>query len=424
MKKNLNSPSLNLRPIVIGLLFLATSALAGAQTEKAIYTFLGQPDGRMPEGPVVFDRSGNLYGATPFGGAFGLGSIYKLTRSGSSWTETILYSFGTTTNDATTPVGNVVFDAKGNLYGAAALGGVNGAGAVFELSPPAISGGTWTETTLYSFSLVDTKDPAPCGLLWLNGLHLYGVAMMGGTGNGSIFELTPPATSGGSWLEQTIYAFTGGSDGKYPGFGCGPLIADKSGNLYGSTEKGGSTNNGTVFELSPPATSGGSWTKNILYSFASGTSDGQLPAGPLAFDANGNLFGTTDIGGSHVHEGTVFELTPAGGGLWSESIVYSFGGFSTDGYGPYDGVLFDKAGNMYGTTVSSVSNNNGTVWELTPPATSGEAWTETILHNFTGGSDGGEPYSPLIAGPSGVLYGTTLDGGGSNSAGVVYQLVP
>ena len=422
MKKKLRSLSLNPCPILIALLFVASCALAGAQTEKAIYSFLGEPDGQAPEGPVVFDRSANLYGATPFGGAFGLGSIYKLTRSGTSWTETILYSFGTTTNDATTPVGNVVFDAKGNLYGAAALGGVNGAGAVFELSPPAISGGTWTETTLYSFSLVNKKDPAPCGLLWVNGLHLYGVAMMGGTDNGGIFELTPPAT-GGTWLEQTIYAFTGGSDGKYPGLGCGPLIADKSGNLYGVTEKGGSNNEGTVFELSPPATSGGSWTESVLYSFASGTTDGQEPAGPLAFDANGNLFGTTTIGGSHVHEGTVFELTPAGSGLWNESIVYSFGGFSTDGYGPYDGVLFDKAGNMYGTTVSSVSNNNGTVWELSPPAISGGAWTEAILHNFTGGADGGQPYGALISGPSGVLYGTTFNGGGSN-VGVVYQVVP
>ncbi len=426
MTTKLNSSSLSFRPIVLALLFLATNALAGAQTERAIHTFAGEPDGQEPYTTLVFDKAGNLYGTTIYGGTFNQGSIFKLTPSGFSWTETILYSFGTTSADGIYPKGALVFDAKGNLYGTTTSGRSAKGSSLFQLSPPTVSGGSWTFTVLANFELSNQGSTGPCGLLWVNGLHLFGVAPYGGNGYGSIVELAPPATSGGTWSASTIYSFSPltRTDGYWPGRDCAPLIADKSGNLYGTTQLGGSLAWGTVFELSPPATSGGAWTETILHNFADAFGNGAAPGGPVTFDANGNLYGTASGGGSNLF-GVVYELSPASDGTWTFSLLYSFRTQSDDGKNPAGGVIFDKAGNMYGTTTFGVyPYPEGTIWKLAPPSTSGGKWTETVLHSFTGGPDGGEPNAGLIAGPGGALYGTTLFGGNSKRDGVVYQLVP
>src|SRR5258708_37358543 len=208
MTTKLNSSSLSFRPIVLALLFLATNALAGAEAEREIDAVAGEPDGQEPYTTLVFDKAGNLYGTTIYGGTFNQGSIFKLTPSGFSWTETILYSFGTTSADGIYPKGALVFDAKGNLYGTTTSGRSAKGSSLFQLSPPTVSGGSWTFTVLANFELSNQGSTGPCGLLWVNGLHLFGVAPYGGNGYGSIVELAPPAPSGGTWSASTIYSFS------------------------------------------------------------------------------------------------------------------------------------------------------------------------------------------------------------------------
>jgi len=227
---------------------------------------------------------------------------------------------------------------------------------------------------------------------------------------GSAFAATPS--------EKVLYSFAGGSDGSYPE---AALVADGAGNLYGTTSQGGSSNCsagcGTVFQLTPPTTQGAQWTETVLYRFAGG-SDGAAPASNLIFDAAGNLYGTTNGGGNVSSGGTVFQLTPplAQGGAWTETVLYRFAG-GRDGKTPLAGLVFDQAGNLYGTTLFGGTANAGTVFELMPPATQGGAWTETVLHTFGHGNDGLDPEAGLILDNAGALYGTTI-------TGTVFKLTP
>jgi uncharacterized repeat protein (TIGR03803 family) len=430
MIARLKAASEIVRAALIGALLVGSTASAIGQTEKTLYTFTADPDGSFPFGALVSDRSGNLYGTTEVGGPFQGGTVYKLTRPttlGGSWTESILYSFGTSSTDGTAPKGALVFDGKGNLYGSASIGGTLGGGTVFELSPPSVSGDPWTETVLYNFPNVGTNinpQSVPCGLVWVKGRELYGITIQGGnTGFGSVFQLTPPGPSGGTWIETMLYSFTGAADGGYPGYGCSPPTADSGGNLYGTTFQGGANNFGTVFELSPPATSGGAWTETVLHSFAKVTTDGYNPYGSVTFDASGNLYGTTSQGGDRNHAGTIFELTPSGSGTWTESLLYNFGTAQHDGINAQSGLVFDKSGNMYGTTYGGGVDAGGTVWKLSPPAVSGGAWTERVLYNFTGGSDGGNPRCGVVLNSFGNLFGAA-GFGGTASVGVAYEVVP
>src|ERR1039458_4539934 len=204
--------------------------------------------------------------------------------------------------------------------------------------------------------------------------------------------------------EQVLHSFQNdGADGVDPYAG---LIFDGAGNLYGTTWQGGTYGYGTVFELTP--TAGGTWTENVLWSFGSGT-DGTSPVAGLIFDAVGNLYGTTLQGGTYGY-GTVFELTPAAGGTWTEKVLYSFGS-GTDGANPYAVLIFDAAGNLYGTTYFGGSSDagNGTVFEVSPSA--GGVWTEHVLHRFGNGTDGIWPQAGLVFDAVGNLYGTTSVGG-------------
>jgi uncharacterized repeat protein (TIGR03803 family) len=214
--------------------------------------------------------------------------------------------------------------------------------------------------------------------------------------------------------ERVLYSFSGGTDGGSP---AGGLIFDGAGNLYGTTNGGGTYSGGTVFELSPAA--GGGWTETVIHSFGNGT-DGNGPEAGLIFDAAGNLYSTTNGGGTY-NGGTVFELTPQAGGGWTETVIHSFGS-GTDGAGPWAGLIFDAAGNLYSTTKGGGTYNGGTVFELTPQA--GGGWTEQVLHSFQGGADGAQPYAGLIFDAAGNLYGTTYFGGAYGYYGTVFDLTP
>jgi uncharacterized repeat protein (TIGR03803 family) len=408
---------------------LIVAAPAGAlavPTETALYAFKGGPgsDGRNPYASLIADSNGNLYGTTYNGGASNAGTAFELTPpaiTGGAWTETVLHAF-TGGSDGRYPQGSLILDNKGNLYGTTTEGGASNVGTVFELRPPATTGGAWTETVLYAFtgdSFTGGSDGAVprTGLIADSNGNLHGTTALGGASNaGTVFELTPPAITGGAWTETVLHAFTGGSDGRYPGEG--NLILDNKGNLYGTTFFGGASNIGTVFELMRPAIAGGAWTEAVLYAFTGG-SNGSYPSGLIA-DSNGNLYGTTEGGGAS-DAGTVFELMrPAiAGGAWTETVRHAFTGGS-DGAGPDAGLIADSKGTLFGTTLAGGASNVGTIFLLTPPANAFEVWREAVLYAFTGGSNGSYP-SGLIADSNGNLYGTTETGGASD-AGTVFEL--
>jgi uncharacterized repeat protein (TIGR03803 family) len=391
---------------------------------QVIHTFASGGDGEFPYASLIA-KSGSLYGTTGAGGTYGNGCVFELVApvsKGAGWTQTILYSFQSGTSDGQNPQAALLFDRSGNLYGSTSSGGTSGLGAVFELSPPLVSGGAWTETILYSFAQVGRNNTgaSPTGLLWGPGGVLYGATRFGGAeAYGNVFELHP-TLAGGEWLDKNLYVFTGNAGGQGPDYQ-GGLTSDMAGNLYGTTSYGGPYIGGQVFELSPPVTQGSAWTETVLYNFGGFVGDSQVPLGTLVFDASGNLYGTTASDGQYGY-GTVFELTPpaAGGAPWTENILHNFKGGS-DGSVPNSGVVFDKAGNLYGTTFFGGSLNSGTVFELSPSG--GGTWSETVLHSFTGKSDGGTPFAGLMVDHLGNLYGTTAFGG-NFGLGTVFRISP
>jgi uncharacterized repeat protein (TIGR03803 family) len=274
------------------------------------------------------------------------------------------------------------------------------------------TGAAAQEKVLHSFNNDGTDGTLPqAGLIFDGAGNLYGTTSGGGSSNnGTVFELTP--AGGGTWTEKVLYSFHGGADGNSPRAG---LIFDGAGNLYGTTYNGGTNDAGTVFELTPAG--GGTWTEKVLWTF--NDTNGSNPQAGLIFDAAGNLYGTTRNGGTS-DNGTVFELTPAAGGTWTEQVLWRFG-TGTDGTDPRGGLIFDGAGNLYGTTSLGGSSRVGVAFELTPAG--GGTWTEKVLHNFGSGTDGSGPQSGLIFDTAGNLYGTTYQGGTYN-LGTLFELTP
>jgi len=267
----------------------------------------------------------------------------------------------------------------------------------------------WSENVLYSFT-GGNDGSGPTGSLVLDKAgNVYGTANGGGSaGSGTVFELTP---SNGGWTFNLIYTFQGGDDGAHPAFG--GLILDKAGNLYGTTETGGSANVGTVFELTPVK---GGWTKTTLYSFAGG-SDAADPLTGLTMDKTGNLYGAT-VGGGAYGYGAVFELSRHKKS-WTESVIYSFTGGSDGGYPEFGAVTIDKAGQVYGTAAGGGTAGQGVVY-LLKHSTSG--WSESVLYSFTGGNDGGQPFAGLTFNKAGDLFGAAAYFG-AQSDGTVFELV-
>jgi uncharacterized repeat protein (TIGR03803 family) len=381
-----------------------------AQTLTVLHEFNGT-DGAYPNGNLLLDKSGNLYGTTDNGGPFSAGTVYKLS---SKRKETVLHNFTGGTTDGQFPAAGLVQDKSGILYGTTYYGGgdsscnpfYQGCGTVFSLQH---SKAKWEETVLYSFSGgTDGGEPFYGILVRGPSGKLYGTTEIGGSfGAGTVYELS---TNG---QENVLYNFTGGADGGYPFQG---LVRDADGNLYGTTNYGGDSNCsagfepgcGVVFEL----TKGG--TFKVLYSFTGGTSDGALPSG-LFRDNKGNLYGTTCCGGTF-SQGTVWKLDKTG----KETILYNFQGGNSDGSTPAAGVIRDAAGNLYGTTehggAGQCEAGCGTIFKLDP---SGK---ETVLHSFNG-SDGAFPFGELIEDEKGDIYGTATEGGPTNY-GTVWKLAP
>jgi uncharacterized repeat protein (TIGR03803 family) len=396
------------------LISLALAMPAAAQRETVLYSF--GSGGITPYAGLLLDSAGNLYGTTAAGGANDAGTVFELTRAASGgWTETTLHSF--TGADGDFPIASLLMDSVGNLYSTTADGGAYGAGTVFELTRSA--NGTWTETVLRSFNGSDGATPLS-SLIFDGEGNLYGASNSGGISNfGAVFELRP--STSGSWTENLLYSFRHGlqSGGPYGG-----LVFDSSGNLYGTTFQGGGYADGIVFELVQNA--GGGWMEKVLHIF--NYSDGVGPSSSLIFDSFSNLYGTTEGGGGTACGtteiggirgcGVVFELKPQSGGGWTEQVLHRFGS-GTDGAYPKGSLVMDATGNLYGTSAGGGAYNGGTVFQLIP-LTDG-LWTEKILYSFTGGADGFLPQGAVIFDAAGNLYGTTY-GGGAYGNGTVFEI--
>jgi uncharacterized repeat protein (TIGR03803 family) len=344
-------------------------------------------------------------------------AVFVLVATGvSAGSEKVIWNFGGYTGDGNTPrFDDLATDGAGNFYGTTNGGGTYGFGVVFKLSPNAQ--GSYDETVLYEFTGNGNGSYPSGGLVFDKLGNIYGTTQLGGSnacqqGCGVVFELS---ANGRSWTETIIHSFGNTSgDGNAPVFA--GVIFDGQGNLYGTTVGGGAYGNGTVFELSP---SGSGWTESILHSFD--FADGANPYGPVTADPAGNLFGTTLGGGAHGW-GAVFELarTPAG---WQQRVLHSFGVKNGEGNQP-DAVnlTLDKSGNIYGTTYLSIlcGDDGGTVWELVY-STATKSYSEEVLHEFCLPQDGRYAYGGVAMDGLGNLYGVTALGGAYGS-GAVYRL--
>lgn len=409
----------------LAVLMAGVGASAQASSYKMIHKYRG-----ASAGGLILDSAGNLYGVDDGGKTtsgvcgFGCGTVFELSPQAGRWKKTTLYEF-TGGDDGEDPGGPLVFDNAGNLYGTTASGGASGNGVVFELSP--VAGGGWTESVLYAFP-GGANGTEPLNGVTLDAAgNIYGTTFEGGIETGVVFELTPQ--TGGGWNETVLYTFTYGTDGGLP---LGSLIFDTAGNLYGTTTSGGDASCGdgvggcgVVFELTPNASG---WVYNVIFTFNG--LDGDLPEGQMAFDAAGNLYGATAVGGQLTACdgsgcGVVFKLSPGAGEGWTESVLYVFrvaGGSGYDGSGGtlINGIARDSAGNLYGTAQSGGTGGgggNGLVFKLSPAP--GGSWRETVLHDFAGGSGGAEPLTGVTLDTAGNLFGATHFGGDLDKCTIV-----
>ena len=391
------------------VVMLAVGQTATAQTESVLYTFCSQTncaDGAQPVAGLIMDKKGNLYGTTVYGGANNGGTVFEVSNA---QVETVLYSFCSLTScmDGKYPYAGLIMDKKGNLYGTTQVGGYGG-GVAFEVSPPAKKGGAWTEKVLYYFcTLTNCEDGTfpYAGLIMDKEGNLYGTTFGGGTGGYG--TVFELVNSSGSYRLNVLYSFTGeNGDGANPEAG---LIMDSEGNFYGTTTYGGNANqDGIVFRFTPGL------GEDVIYTFCSSTNcaDGARPAAGLIMDKDGNLYGTTMGGGAYGY-GTVFELLPY-------PALYSFDG--DNGSDPQAGLLMDSEGNLYGTTVGGGASGVGTVFTVFKGPF---GYTEQIysFESKPGCADGANPRAGLIMDKEGRLYGTT-QGGCTNSQGTVFMVTP
>ena len=421
--------------IVLGLALTVASTVVtalAAGNYKILHRFGNGERGISPEGGLIFDSSGNLYGTTFYGGTSDGGTIFELVSDGDGrWIQKVLHDFCSDTGCAKGeyPLGNLVFDASGNLYGATMYGGIEYGGGgenglVFELIPG--QNGIWTEKVIHAFCpqspCLDGLNPTG-SLLFDSAGNLYGTTSYGGAhGQGVVFQLVPGAS--GTWTENVLYSFCNPHiscrDGANPQPG---LVFDSAGNLYGTTWVGGESAGcrgrypntcGVVFELTPQ--NNRQWTERVLHAF--NYHDGAYPFAGLVFDGAGNLYGTTPYGGAF-GSGVVFELVPGADGSWAENIIHHFDAVP---HLPASTPVFDNAGNLYGTALRGGGQNCGTVFKLTPGQNG--VWTQTVLHTFTGPDTGCGPLAGVILDSAGNLYGTASGNYGSDGDGLVYEITP
>ena len=365
---------------------------AFAQTESVLYSFANNgTDGYQPYAALTAGTGGTVYGTTDLGGTHGYGTVFQLTKRNVE-SAVVNFNSGQTGGGEYPYFAGLVRDKAGNLYGTTSYGGAHNFGTVFVISPAG------AETVLYSFGDHANDGAYPYGGVTLDKAgNLYGTTTIGGVSNrGTVFKVTPAGA------ETVLYSFSGGDDGCNPFAG---VVIGKKNVLYGTTTACGASNNGVVFKV----TQSGAGT--TLHTFNLDGTDGILPYAGVVLDKTGNVYGTTYEGGLN-GAGTVYKLTPSG----SETVLHSFSFVGTEGYYPQSSVVFDKKGNLYGTTTYGVGNL-GTVYKITPTG------TETVLHQFNkDGTDGYHPYGGVIL-VKNALYGTTL-AGGANDVGTLFRVVP
>jgi uncharacterized repeat protein (TIGR03803 family) len=398
------------RLLIVPSLLLLGCAAFGQETPIYQFGATGSADGATPNGGLIFDQAGNMYGTTEVGGVEGAGIAFELSPAqGGTWKETILYNFcsvGSGCLDGGIPLGGFALDVIGNLYGTTKFGGANGEGTVFELSPPFQKGGSWMEQVLWSFGDAGDGLEANGGLAMDGVGNLYGTTQAGtvGAGAGVVFELTPGQNG---WTESILHAFCLNypdcSDGAQPLAG---VTFDKAGNLYGTTYAGGQSHGvgwGVTYELSP--TQNG-WKETVLDVFSS-AKGGRSTAG-VTFDPEGHLYGSVELGGK-AQCGGIFRVSPPG----------SFSLSGGNGCQPQASVLYSDAA-LYGTSTLGGAYSEGAIFKLTQK---GDTVNSTVLHSFceqADCADGSEPNGSLTL-KSGQLYGATAIGG-ANNTGLIYRI--
>ncbi len=390
--------SSNRLTVLLSVMMFVTQC-SHAQTLTVLHSFSG-PDGLYPVTALTFDQAGNLYGTT-FQGGGAFGTVFRLMHRSSGWVFESLYQFHGP--DGAYPASPLIFGPGGALYGTTQDGGTYD-GVIFALRPPATVCRTslcpWHESLLYNFTGGNDSEEPQGQLAFDSAGSLYGVAY-----GYYIAGMNPPPSDAGSvWQlarSNNGWAFNvihsfHGSDGANP---IGGVAFDPAGNLNGTTTLGGALNDGTVFQLK---LSGSVWQESVLHSFDSDVG----PRPSVITDAAGNLYGVTQF------TGDVYELTPSGTGWSFANILHFFGGVENN-------LAIDSHGNLYGASNSGGFNNAGFIFKLSFVQGS---WTFTNLYNFTGGNDGGGPFGGVIVDAQGNIYGTCQGGGANGGGGTVWIL--
>ena len=378
----------------VSVCLMAIAQWASAQTFSVLYSFQNKTDGSNPQVSLFLN---GIYGTTFLGGDpnCACGTIFQLLPNG---TFSTLHTFVGT--DGANPIGNLIADANGNLYGTTSQGGTGSlaAGTIFKLAPPTKPGGQWTETVLYTFTGGADGAHPYAGLIRDSAGNFYGTTNVGGAFNhGTVFKLDILGN------ETVLHSFHGTPDGAYP---YADLIRDSVGNLYGTTNDGGAFDSGTIFRLDTKG------KETVLHSF-NGTTDGAHPSAGLTLDPAGNLCGTANQGGTQ-QEGTVFKLAKTG----QFTVLHAFTAM-VQGTNPAAGLVLGPFGYLYGATSQGGNlDGDGTIFEVNPSTGS-----FTLLHTFASGNLGNYPYTGLILDPAGNLYGAT-ESGGTGERGLVYKIVP
>ena len=427
--------------LLVSVIVLPCSA-ANNPKLTTLYSFTDLGDSGFPEAGLWLASNGSLFGTTS-SGETGWGSVFQMIPvKGGTWTEKTLYSF-TGGADGANPIADLVLSKSNVLYGTTYSGGAHGYGTVFQVAQ--VVGGAWAQKVLYSFAGgKDGENPA-AGLAIASSGVLYGTTYNGGTaGLGTVFQLIPSKTG---WTEQVLYNFQGGSDGANP---LADLFLSGNGALFGTTSQGGSVpstscteppcqpnvNWGTVFELT---NTGGTWTESLLYTFSGGT-DGGTPESALIPGPNGVFYGSAFWGGN-VNScpvgdfaqgcGTVYQVTPptGGGTAWTETVLHAFSGVIPDGQHPYGNLALNSTGVLFGTTFAGGSNNDVCAEAYTGCGTvfsikeTAGTWSKSNLSTFPGSPGGGNP-NGLVLATGGTVYGTTILGGTTGGYGTVFQMTP
>jgi uncharacterized repeat protein (TIGR03803 family) len=410
--------------IVLAAISITMASGASAATRyKVLHSFSDRNgEGYAPEAVVVMDSAGNLYGTTVAGGNGGVGCGYPgcgivfQLKPNPDGSWSELIVHNFTGYDGRNSYAPVTLDSRGNLYGTTKMGSTGGNGTVFKLSPA--MNGSWTAFALESFSGGLEGGQSYAGVMLDSSGHLYGTTSVGGADNvGVVFGLgqSKPGSA-------VLHSFGSVGDGNQS---YGPLISDAGGNLYGTTWSGGTYDAGSVFKMTRDPLSG-TWSETVLYSFRGvpygGGADGANPYAGVVFDAAGNLYGTTFYGGA-ASAGTAFKLSPNSDGTWSETLLHTFTG-QNDGGSPYGGLTLDQSGNVYGTTASGGPGGYGTIFRMRQMPTG--QWQETVVYGFNGGVDGAWPGAGVVLDGAGNLYGTAAAGGvnGLEHGGVVFEITP